>query len=34
MVAVLQDRYDTLDFYYARLVRNAYKNRDSRLWYM
>ena len=33
-VAVLQDRYDTLDFYYARLVRNAYKNRDSRLWYM
>ena len=33
-VAALQDRYDTLDLYYARLVRNAYKNRDSRLWYM
>lgn len=33
-IALLQDRYDTLDFYYARLVRNAYKNRDSRLWYM
>ncbi len=30
----LQARYDTLSFYYNRLVRNAYKNRDSRLWYM
>ena len=33
-LAVLQDRYDTLDLYYGRLVKNAYKNRDSRLWYM
>ena len=30
----LQARHDTLSFYYNRLVRNAYKNRDSRLWYM
>jgi len=30
----LQARYDTLSLYYNRLVRNAYKNRDSRLWYM
>ena len=33
-IAILQDRYDTLDHYYSRLVLNAYKNRDSRLWYM
>ena len=30
----LQARYDTLSFYYGRLVRGAYKNRDSRMWYM
>ena len=30
----LQARYDTLSLYYNRLVRGAYKNRDSRLWYM
>ena len=30
----LQARNDTLTLYYNRLVRNAYKNRDSRLWYM
>ena len=30
----LQARYDTLSFYYDRLVRSAYKNRDSRIWYM
>lgn len=33
-IASLQDRYDTLSFYYAKLVRGAYKNRDSRSWYM
>lgn len=33
-IAVLQDRYDTLSLYYAKLVRGAYKNRDSRTWYM
>lgn len=33
-IAALQDRYDTLSFYYAKLVRGAYKNRDSRSWYM
>ena len=30
----LQARYDTLSMYYGRLVRGAYKNRDSRVWYM
>jgi len=31
---LLQARYDTLSYYYGRLVRGAYKNRDSRVWYM
>ena len=30
----IQARHDTLSLYYDRLVRSAYKNRDSRLWYM
>lgn len=30
----LQARADTLTSHYARLVRSAYKNRDSRVWYM
>ena len=30
----LQARHDTLSLYYGRLVRSAYKNRDSRMWYM
>lgn len=30
----LQARLDTMTFYYGRLVRSAYKNRDSRVWYM
>ena len=30
----LQARHDTLSLYYNRLVRGAYKNRDSRVWYM
>ena len=30
----LQARHDTLSLYYTRLIRGAYKNRDSRLWYM
>ncbi len=29
-----QVRLDTMEVYYARLVRSAYKNRDSRIWYM
>ena len=33
-MARLQARHDTLSLYYARLIRGAYKNRDSRLWYM
>jgi len=30
----LQNRLDTLTLYYHKLVKNAYKNRDSRVWYM
>ena len=30
----LQARHDTLSLYYSRLVRGAYKNRATRLWYM
>lgn len=30
----LQVRLDTMFFYYNRLVRGAYKNRDARVWYM
>lgn len=33
-IAQLQARNDTLTLYYGRLVRSAYKNRDSRLWYL
>ena len=29
-----QARLDTLNLYFNRLVRSAYKNRDNRLWYM
>ena len=30
----IQKRLDTLQTYYARLVKNAYKNRDAKVWYM
>ena len=33
-IDAMQARFDTLSYYYARLVKNAYKNRDSRVWYM
>lgn len=33
-IKTLQTRLDTLTSYYARLVRNAYKNRDPRVWYL
>lgn len=33
-INLMQTKLDTMSFYYARLVRNAYKHRDSRLWYM
>lgn len=33
-IAREQERLDTMEVYYGRLVRNAYKNRDSRMWYM
>lgn len=31
---VLEKRLDTLTSYYDRLVRNAYRNRDAKVWYM
>lgn len=33
-ISTLQTHLDTLTFYYARLVRTAYRNRDAKLWYM
>lgn len=33
-ISVLQARMDTLSLYYDRLIKNAYKNRDSRVWFM
>lgn len=33
-VEKLARRRDTLSYHYSRLVRSAYKNRDSRIWYM
>lgn len=33
-VSALQNRLDTLSTYYSLLVKNAYKNRDSKVWYM
>ena len=31
---MLQARLDTMVAYSSRLVKSAYKNRDSRIWYM
>ncbi len=33
-IDVIQARFDTLSYAYNRLVKNAYKNRDSKVWYM
>ena len=33
-ITLIQGRLDTLSLHYTRLVRSAYKNRDSRVWYM
>lgn len=33
-IDALNERLDTLTLYYERLVRNAYKNRDAKVWYM
>lgn len=33
-IAKVQDRLDTLTLYYSKLVKSAYKNRDSKIWYM
>ena len=33
-INAIQARIDTLTVHYARLVRSAYKNRDTRIWYM
>lgn len=30
----IQRRLDTMTVYYSRLVKNAYKNRDAKIWYM
>lgn len=30
----IQGRLDTMVFYYGKLIRNAYKNRDAKVWYM
>lgn len=30
----IQNRLDTLTLYYSKLVKSAYKNRDSKVWYM
>lgn len=30
----LQARLDTMSFYYNKLIRGAYRNRDARVWYM
>ncbi len=30
----LKVRLDTMSFYYNRLIKGTYKNRDSRIWYM
>ena len=30
----LQDRLDTMSLYYNRLVKNAYRNRDSKVWFL
>ncbi|MBO7640446.1 MAG: peptidoglycan DD-metalloendopeptidase family protein [Bacteroidales bacterium] len=33
-ITIIQGRLDTLSLYYGNLVRNAYKNRDAKVWYM
>ena len=33
-INAVQNRLDTMSFYYSKLVRNAYRNRDSRIWYL
>lgn len=33
-INAIQARMDTLSEYYSRLVKRAYKNRDSKVWYM
>lgn len=34
IIAGLNSRLDTLELYYNRFVLNAYKNRDSKVWFM
>lgn len=33
-IKTAQSNLDTMEVYYEKLVRNAYKNRDTRVWYM
>ncbi len=33
-ISAMQATLDTMSSYYAKLVKNAYKNRDAKVWYM
>jgi len=33
-IDITQAKLDTMSFYYTKLIRNAYKNRDAKVWYM
>lgn len=33
-INLLQERMDTLSLYFSALVKNAYRNRDARVWYV
>ncbi len=33
-IRALQQKLDTMSFYYGKLVRTAYRSRDSRIWFM
>ena len=33
-IKIIRSRLDTITAYYRKLVRNAYKNRDARVWYI
>lgn len=33
-IDITQAELDTMSYYYNKLIRNAYKNRDAKIWYM
>lgn len=33
-IAITQAELETMSYYYNKLIRNAYKNRDAKVWYM